>query len=316
MDIAGDSATKRGINLAQERGFNIKIIETYSGAKDPADIILEDPKNWEKLVSEARSIMDYYFDSAFFAFNKDTAEGKKEIGKIVLPVIKRLPNKIEQSYWVQKLSQKLDIAEEAILEELRKVKFDAITQKTDFKHAFDRGESSPLSREASAGQRKKLLEEKIISLVLKNPENLNSIEDSQYPFFSDKTRIFLEGLKKFVGEQKLQAAEEESHYAEVSAGRDFKAIFAGIMSDNNLSEEAGFKLDLKIFLAAFSLRAEVEYEEDGCEEIKLCVLQLKNINIKEKLNKISKDIKEAEKAQDHQKVNNLIEEFNKLIKEL
>ena len=46
------------------------------------------------------------------------------------------------------------------------------------------------------------------------------------------------------------------------------------------------------------------------------MLQLKNINIKEKLNKVSKDIKEAEKAKDHQKVNNLIEEFNKLTKEL
>ena len=39
-------------------------------------------------------------------------------------------------------------------------------------------------------------------------------------------------------------------------------------------------------------------------------------DIKEKLNKASKDIKEAEKVRDHQKVNNLIEEFNKLTKEL
>lgn len=301
MDIAGDSATKRGINLAQDRGFNIKIIETYSGAKDPADIILEDPKNWEKLVNEARSIMDYYFDSAFSAFNKDLAEGKKEIGKIVLPAIKRLPNKIEQSYWAQKLSQKLDIREEAVLEELRKVKFDEV-----FPREKNSGLKTDLSQDKKLGPegRKKLLEEKIISLVLKNPENLNLVEDSHYPFFSDKTKIFLEGLKKFVGEQKLEAKEE----------KDFKAIFANIAS--NISPEVGFQTDLKNFLAAFSLRSEVEYEEDGCEEIKLCILQLKNINIKEKLNKASKDIKEAEKAQDHQKVNNLIEEFNKLTKEL
>lgn len=294
MDIAGDSATKRGINLAQERGFNIKIIETYSGAKDPADIILENPKNWEKLVEEARSIMDYYFDSALSAFNKDTAEGKKEIGKIVLPAIKRLPNKIEQSYWVQKLSQKLDIREEAILEELRNIK-------TEITASFYRTEDSSPSRKASAG-RQELIEEKIISLVLKNPENLNLIEDSQHLFFSEKTRIFLEGLKKFIKEQKVEA--------------DFKNIFADIMAENNLQEQEGFKLDLKNFLAAFSLRAEVEYEEDGCEEVKLCILQLKNIYIKEKLNKTSQEIKEAEKEKDHQKVNNLIEEFNKLTKEL
>jgi len=299
MDIAGDSATKRGVNLAQDRGFNIKIIETYYKDADPADIILKNPADWEKLVNESRSIMDYYFDSAFSVSNKETAEGKKEIGKIILPAIKRILNKIEQSHWVQKLSQKLDISEEAILEELRKVKFET---------AFSEEKNSVLKVELSQNKslnsdgRKKLIEEKIVSLVLKDPENLNLVEDSQYPFFSDKTKIFLEGLKKFIIEQKIE--------------KDFKTIFSSIMSDNNLGVQVGFKSDLRNFLAAFSLRAEVEYEEDGQDEIKLCILQLKNINIKEKLNKVSKDIQEAEKAQDHQKINNLLEEFNQLTKEL
>lgn len=319
MDIAGDSATKRGVNLAQDRGFNIKIIEMYSKDADPADIILKNPADWEKLVGESRSIMDYYFDSAFSAFNKETAEGKKGIGKIVLPAIKRILNKIEQSYWVQKLSQKLDIGEDAILEELRKVKFDTI-----FSEEKNSNFKTELNQDKNINQenRKKLLEEKIISLVLKDPENLNLVENSQYPFFSDKTSVFLESLKKFIAEQKLVSTHTEESVLLEKKEKDFKAIFGGIISDlpaqagNNLDEKAGFKLDLKNFLEAFYLRAEVEYEEDGQDEIKLCILQLKNINIKEKLNKVSRDIKEAEKAQDHQKVNNLIEVFNKLTKEL
>ena len=299
MDIAGDSATKRGVNLAQDRGFNIKIIEMYSKDADPADIILKNPADWEKLVNESRSIMDYYFDSAFSSFSKETAEGKKEIGKIVLPAIKRLLNKIEQSHWIQKLSQKLNVSESAILEELSKVKFDVVfLEEKDANFKTDLSQNKNLSSEG----RKKLIEEKIISLVLKDPENLNLIEDNQYLLFSEKTKIFLEGLKKFIIEQKVE--------------NDFKVIFSEIMSDNNLLEEAGFKLDLKNFLLAFSLRAEIEYEEEGQDEIKLCILQLKNINIKEKLNKVAENIKEAEKEQNHQKVNNLIEEFNKLTKEL
>ncbi len=242
--------------------------------------------------------MDYYFDSAFSAFNKETAEGKKEIGRVILPAIKRILNKIEQSHWVQKLSQKLDIKEEVILEELGKIELDkpAFEEKNS-----DLSEDSSQNKKLSPEGRKKLIEEKIISLVLKDPENLNLIEDYQYSFFSDKTRIFLEGLKKFVAEQKIE--------------KDFKDIFANIMSENNL-EKGGFESDLRNFLLAFSLRAEVEYEEDSQDEIKLCLLQLKNINIKEKLNKVSGDIKEAEKKQDHQKVDNLIEEFNQLTKDL
>ena len=98
--------------------------------------------------------------------------------------------------------------------------------------------------------------------------------------------------------------------------KNFKVIFADIMSDSNLEGVVGFKSDLRNFLSMFSLRSEVEYEEDGQDEIKLCILQLKNINIKEKLNKVSRDIKEAEKDKNYQKVDNLIEEFNQLTKEL
>ena len=49
MDIAGDSATRRGIDLAQKEDFQIKIITMPSGS-DPADIISEEPKKWEKLI--------------------------------------------------------------------------------------------------------------------------------------------------------------------------------------------------------------------------------------------------------------------------
>ena len=128
MDLAGDNATRRGINLAESQGFNIKIIDTYSGAKDPAEIILENPQNWADSVENARTIMDYYFDSAFAKFDKSAPEGKKEIGRVILPAIKRLQNKIEQSYWVQKLAEKLGVKEEAVLEELKGVKLENTNQ--------------------------------------------------------------------------------------------------------------------------------------------------------------------------------------------
>ena len=107
MDLAGDTATKRGINLAESQGFNIKVIDTYSGAKDPAEIILENPANWANSVKNTRTIMDFYFDSAFAKFDGADPKGKKEIGRIILPAIKRLQNKIEQSHWVQKLVGKI-----------------------------------------------------------------------------------------------------------------------------------------------------------------------------------------------------------------
>lgn len=309
MDVAGDSATKRGIDLAQEKGFNIKIIENYSGGKDPADIILENPENWKKLLEEARLILDYYFDYAFSSFDKDTAEGKKGIANVILPVIKRLPNKIELAHWVQKLSQKLNVSENAISDELKKIKTNFIIP--------EQSQNTPVlnqNQNFDANSRKKLIEEKIISLVLKDPANLEIIEESHYPLFSGGNRIFIGNAKKLFSEGKMNS------FAEAKTEENFKAVFADVVSNPLLSFQYEKKEQLdenfRNFLSSLALRAEIEYQEDGPEEIKLCLSELKNIDVKEKLSKISQNIKEAENFKNHQKVDSLVEEFNKLTKEL
>ncbi|MEK7664542.1 MAG: DNA primase [Patescibacteria group bacterium] len=184
MDIAGDTATKKGIDLAQEKGFNIKIIETYSKDEDPADMVLKNSRDWEKYVAEARSIMDYYFDSTFASFNKNTPEGKKEIGRIILPIIKKMPNKIEQSHWIQKLSSKLGVKDDAVIEELKKIKTSANFEKKIIK-----------KEEPAMRSRKNLIEEKIISLAVKWIDNLDLIEEPHYALFCEKNKKFIDKLK-------------------------------------------------------------------------------------------------------------------------
>ena len=279
MDLAGDTATRRGINLAESQGFNIKIIDTYSGAKDPAEIILENPQNWENSVNSARTIMDFYFDSAFTKFDKQTPEGKKEIGKIILPAIKRLINKIEQSYWVQKLAEKLGVKEDAVIDELKNIKIENIIQPAVEVKTVTSGKNN-----LSAEGRKKLLEDKIISLVFKDPENLNLIEDLHHNLFCEKTRSFVENVKKIKPEE----------------GIDLKASFADFSQ----------KEEYKDFLNTLFLRAEVDFQEDGSDEILLCLSELKDINIRERRSKISDELKKAEREKDINKVNDLIKEFN------
>lgn len=268
MDLAGDTATKRGINLAESQGFNIKIIDTYSGAKDPAEIILENPENWSESVKNARSIMDFYFDSAFSRLDKKTPQGRKAIENIILPAIKRLPNKIEQSHWTQKLSEKLGVSQEAVLEELKNIKID---------NAYAPVAATVIQagkKNFSTEGRKKLLEDKIISLVLKNPENLNLIEESHHCLFCDKTKSLIENIK------------------------------------NNDDITKG---EYKELLDTLALKAEVDYEEDGPDEIQLCLSQLKDIELRNKLNEILSAVKSET---DEQKKEELIREFNTKAKEL
>src|SRR3989338_2326380 len=274
MDIAGDSATKRGINNAQGFGFNIKIIESYGQAgreagsaespvsrkekkSDPAEIILKDPGIWKDSVDKAKGIMDYYFDSAFSHFDKSNPVGKKE---------------------------------EAIVEELVKIKETSPAEKQEVFQT-----AQPMS-DGSAGQRKKLIEEKVVSLIFKNPNYIKIIAKPQYDLFSSQIRNFLEMVEKLV----------EKNIDEKLLENDLKLALTDISPDKEFNN----------FLAALALRGDAEFQEDGEAEIALCLLQLKNIELKNKLNNISEEIKKAETQNDQQKVNAIIEEFNTLTKEL
>ncbi len=300
MDVAGDSATKRGINLAQEQGFNIKIIEHYGeGGKksDPAEIILQNPAIWQESVQKAKSIMDYYFDSAFLQFEAQTPEGKKEIGKIVLPAIRRLQNNIEQSFWVQKLSQKLNIKEEAILEELAKIKRDTNVRSLGESINVN---SSGLQTEQriSPEGRKKLIEEKVIALVVKNPEFIKAVGHENWPLFSEKTKAFLEEIKKIV-EHKIPVPEGQLQ-------EDFKMIF----------DKQEVTAELQNMVAALALRGDLEYQEDGQEEMLLCLAQLKKMDLKDRLQAKSGEIKQAHDSNESEQEKQLLEEFNTLTKQL
>lgn len=190
MDVAGDSATKRGIDLAQTQGFSIKII-TMPKKTDPADIISKDPNSWQNFLEKAKSIHDFYFENTLSRFDKDTLEGKKEISKILLPIIKKIPSKIEQTYWVQSLAKTLSVREDDILTELNKT--------TLHQNEFGAGQEIEqfVEKIVSPSQktRKDLLEERLAVLVIKSSKNLNLINEEILKLFSPQTIEIINFLK-------------------------------------------------------------------------------------------------------------------------
>jgi DNA primase len=119
MDVAGDSATRRGIERAQALGFAVKVAMP-EGGKDPADVILDNPKNWEDSLANAKSVLQFYMDSAITKHDPTTAEGKREIGSFLAPIFASIASRIEQSHWVQELARALRVSEEDVWEEVRK----------------------------------------------------------------------------------------------------------------------------------------------------------------------------------------------------
>lgn len=286
MDSAGDTATKRGIDLAIFQGFNIKVIHSYLGAKDPAEIILENPKIWDESLKTVVEIMDFSFNSALAKFDKNTPQGRKEIKFALYPRINIIPNIIEQAKQFQKLSQIFNVKEEDIRADFNDWK-KSNQNKGQVMGRMSSEKILPVNRNnLTAEGRKKLLEEKIISLVLKNPGNLSLIAEDHSHLFSNEAGNLIENIKA--------SAQQK--------GNDAEAILADIKKD-----------EYKDLLDTLALKAEIDYEEDGEEEIQLCLLQLKDIELRNKLNQMSGAITSES---DDQKKDELIKEFNQTAKRL
>ena len=111
-DEAGARASSKGIDMALAEGFEVKIAVSPSG-KDPADAVLDNPESWVKAVGEAKNVIEFYLE---------LFDERKDIERKILPYIAVLQSEMEKAGWVKKISEKLKIKEEAVWDELKKVK--------------------------------------------------------------------------------------------------------------------------------------------------------------------------------------------------
>ncbi|MFC1790828.1 toprim domain-containing protein, partial [Patescibacteria group bacterium] len=116
-DAAGDMAARRGIDLAENRGFLMRVVRVVGG-KDPDEVAQKDPALWQKQVKEAVPIYDYLLNSALERFDAQSAEGKKKISQELVPIFAKIQDKIVQGHYISRLSSSLQVSEEAIREAL------------------------------------------------------------------------------------------------------------------------------------------------------------------------------------------------------
>lgn len=170
MDLAGNNATKKGIDMALRNGFNVKVISMNS-EKDPADIILSSGEDeWKKIIKEAKPINQFYFDLSFKDRNVKSVEDQKKIVSELLPIFKKIDNTIEQTYWIQKLAEKLSIREDDIRQEMKKVNLPK--------------QEVEVQKEKTGKSRKELLEETILSMVLIEPSMVETLTEEQKKLFT------------------------------------------------------------------------------------------------------------------------------------
>ena len=152
-DLAGDQAARRGIEIADQNGLDIRVV-TIPNGKDPDEAAREDAVAWKKAVKKAVPFYEFLINSAFSRFTDNDIYAKKKIAEELLPIFAKISNPVIQGHYLKNLSERLVISEEKLNEGMQKIRI-----------------TLPIARKIQAENKisknhEDLLEEHLLSMVL------------------------------------------------------------------------------------------------------------------------------------------------------
>ncbi len=121
-DTAGKIATLRSLNMIKKAGMKVRIISLPLDS-DPADVLLKEGKNYfSNLLDKALPLIDYKLKVLTEQYNASTSAGKISIIRELFPDLSSVTSEVELQTEVKKIAEKLDLAEESILNDLNRYK--------------------------------------------------------------------------------------------------------------------------------------------------------------------------------------------------
>lgn len=120
-DGAGQAATVRGLEILQNLGCDIRILQ-IEGAKDPDEFVTKyGPERFLKYVDNAISLVEYKVKVLKQNLNIDNTNDKIKFLKEIAKELSKVANNIEREVYVDKISLEYKISKEAIYSEINKL---------------------------------------------------------------------------------------------------------------------------------------------------------------------------------------------------
>ncbi|MFA5828732.1 MAG: DNA primase [Candidatus Shapirobacteria bacterium] len=280
-DFAGNNAAKKSIELADNLGFDIRVIDLEGKYKDPDEAVKADPDFFRSRLSKAVPIWDFIIDSSIKNFGIATSRGKSQIMAAVLPFLARISDAVTKSDYLGKLANRVGSKEEAVVAESAKYSSYSKSNITV---------SAPVSATPSGPPKKEKLEEILLILIIscrdpskvakKHAADLSLFDTPRFKTIADT----LQKTKKFDPKTFRDTLPPEI--------RDtFQSLFIAAESQNF---ESGKKT----------------------REIKKTISQLNIIYLKDKLNNLSTVIANSENSDDEVDLKSIESEYNQLLAKL
>lgn len=273
-DLAGDAAVRRGIELADKAGFNIKIV-VVEGAKDPAEVCLKNPDGWKRMIEEATPIYDYYLQSVSKRFDIKSATGKRALFAELLPIWQKISDPITKEHYIQKLAAFLLIKDDLIRGYMDKIRSEQVKASVVVQTVTKSAKVTDGKDPRPVSDRPKLLEDYLIALLLHIP-----FDHTFVPNFPET--LFTQEELKTIYVMLVLFLDSISFQGKAFKIADFIQTIPAEMTsrvDNLYLREIDEKLqDKKLWQ----------------KEVELVVSELKKMLIKNSLEKLSLQIKSAQ----------------------
>lgn len=306
-DAAGERAARRGIELALQKGFSVRVLRLPPGAgKDPDDAIRKDVKLWQQAITDSVPFMQWNIDLVRERTDMDDPEAKKAASEELVGEVAKLTAAVERAHWIKELGLLFKTPESLLFEEVEKARGNAKFRPQDAKRNLvgapsatqQAQQAAPAARQAPG--RTTLLSQHVLGMLLAWPALCTAMD-------------------RFV----LQGAILEGDFGELY--RDFLAFYTNERSKDGAPEEALIRTYVQRqndhaakIIATARLRAEHEFEgltDAGRRETLTSLIgELKNLHASRRQQELTYAMAQAEKEGDMATIQHIQEQLQTLMR--
>lgn len=293
-DAAGESAAMRSIDAAMRAGVRVAVIQIPSGAGgDPDECVRLYPSVWSQAVEKAQDVMQWYFERVFRSYSSDSPRDKQTAADTLLAEISKIQYAVEREHWLAKLSDKLRVDVAALREDMERVRK---KQPSSPAHITGSFEAAPApARPIGMAD---VLYERLLALLIAHPLLLQSEE-------SLLAGIFLQD--KCAGHSTIYEKIKEVYTAVNGSGSEFKSAVADVSALSSWN-----------MLGVLLMRAEKDFLEYSAEDAKkdfdMIAGRLHGLEDASDKKILEEQIAQAEQQGNSERVGELLEAYQKLIR--
>jgi len=281
-DKAGELATLRSLDLLLEEGLNVGVVRLPQGFDPDSFVKKYGPEEFRQRIKDAKNLFDYKMSVLLSKYNKTVLEDKAKIVGEMLPIISKVPNAVLKAGYIKNLAGALLIDEEAVKQELKKVRSDYPAART---------KESKIEVKTETQTKKFRQSEKILAGILiddnkciKLVREKLCLEEFQDPV----VRKIMDVLFKCSDQSKRVTPGKLINYLEDTEAHSFIP----------------------------ELVDTIEAVMDRQKTLDDCIVRIKRDNLKGKLNRLQVEIALAQGRDDEERINKLIAECNDLVRSI